>query len=66
MPKGLSALIEMIGGIGQKLLESFSYVFKWVFAGDSIMTNWPVLIPIFMMVLVFIKEFIGHIIRGFR
>ncbi len=23
MPKGLSALIEMIGGIGQKLLESF-------------------------------------------
>ncbi len=56
----------MIGGIGQKLLESFSYVFNWVFAGDSIMTNWPVLIPIFMMVLVFIKEFIGHIIRGFR
>ncbi|WP_338960156.1 MULTISPECIES: hypothetical protein [unclassified Spiroplasma] len=66
MPKGLSALIEMIGGIGQKLLESFSYVFNWVFAGDFIMTNWPVLIPIFMMVLVFIKEFIGHIIRGFR
>ncbi|MBP1526208.1 MAG: hypothetical protein H9Q67_06935 [Spiroplasma ixodetis] len=66
MPKGLSALIDMIGGIGEKLLESFSYVFNWVFAGDSIMTNWPVLIPIFMMVLVFIKEFIGHIIRGFR
>ncbi|WP_338959231.1 hypothetical protein [Spiroplasma endosymbiont of Tiphia femorata] len=66
MPAGLTALLNMIGGIGQQLLSSFSYVFNWVFAGDSIMTNWPVLIPIFMMVLVFIKEFIGHIIRGFR
>ncbi|WP_174481231.1 hypothetical protein [Spiroplasma endosymbiont of Danaus chrysippus] len=41
MPAGLTALLNMIGGIGQKLLESFSYVFDWVFAGDSIMTNWP-------------------------
>ncbi|WP_342274738.1 hypothetical protein [Spiroplasma endosymbiont of Phycita roborella] len=39
MPKGLSALIEMIGGIGQKLLESFSYVFNWVFAEWEMFSN---------------------------
>ncbi|WP_338957714.1 MULTISPECIES: hypothetical protein [unclassified Spiroplasma] len=36
MPAGLTALLNMIGGIGQKLLESFSYVFDWVFAGTQL------------------------------
>lgn len=67
MPAGLTALLNLIGGIGQQLLDSFTYIFGWVFTIDNgSLTNWPVLIPIFMMVLVFIKEFLGHIIRGFR
>ncbi|WP_342276009.1 hypothetical protein [Spiroplasma endosymbiont of Nebria brevicollis] len=41
-------------------------IFGWVFTtGDGgTLTNWPVLISIVFMVLVFIKQFVGHIIHG--
>ncbi|WP_342276746.1 hypothetical protein [Spiroplasma endosymbiont of Nebria brevicollis] len=66
MPTGLSALLTMIGGVGQQLLNGFTYIFGWVFTtGDGgTLTNWPVLISIVFMVLVFIKQFVGHIIHG--
>ncbi|WJG70855.1 hypothetical protein [Spiroplasma ixodetis] len=66
MPAGLSALLNMIGGVGQQLLNAFTYIFGWIFTtGDGgKLTNWPVLISIVFMVLVFIKQFVGHIIHG--
>lgn len=66
MPTGLSALLTMIGVVGQQLLEAFTYIFGWVFTVDAgcTLANWPVLISIIFMVLVFIKQFVGHIIHG--
>ncbi len=66
MPAGLLVLLNMIGGVGQQLLNAFTYIFGWVFTtGDGgTLTNWPVLISIVFMVLVFIKQFVGHIIHG--
>jgi len=66
MPAGLTALLTMIGGVGQQLLNAFTYIFSWVFTTDSAgaLANWPVLISIVFMVLVFIKQFVGHVIHG--
>ncbi|WP_458257427.1 hypothetical protein [Spiroplasma endosymbiont of Dactylopius coccus] len=49
-----------------KRFQTGSYIFGWVFTtGDGgTLTNWPVLISIVFMVLVFIKQFVGHIIHG--
>ncbi len=52
--------------IKASLLNAFTYIFGWVFTtGDGgTLTHWPVLISIVFMVLVFIKQFVGHIIHG--
>ncbi|WP_342276558.1 hypothetical protein [Spiroplasma endosymbiont of Nebria brevicollis] len=64
MPTGLSALLTMIGGVGQQLLNAFTYFWLSIYNWWWWLTNWPVLISIVFMVLVFIKQFVGHIIHG--
>lgn len=62
MANGFNDFLALLGTAGKGLLEAFTFIFKWAFEDN--LANWPVLISLLLMVLVFIKQFITHVIHG--